>query len=131
MLTVARTARLYVRTSPTDLRKGFDGLTSLVAGEFEMEPRSGDLYVFLNRRGNQVRILFWDCDGYCVMAKRLEAGTFRRVQGRQGEVQVEIDSWELGMLLEGMDAEKVRRRKRYRVTKQTNMFVKKVLDSPC
>jgi hypothetical protein len=65
------------------------------------------------------------------MAKRLEAGTFRRVQGRQGEVQVEIDSWELGMLLEGMDAEKVRRRKRYRVTKQTNMFVKKVLDSPC
>lgn len=114
MLTFPSGVRLYLATTPTDLRKSFDGLSALVQGSFQLSPMSGDLFVFLNRRCTQVRILFWDRDGFCVLMKRLEAGTFRRVKDANGVTHVEIDAGELAMLLEGIDAPKVRRRKRYR-----------------
>ena len=115
MLTLPSNVRLYLATSTTDLRKSFDGLSALVQGSFELSPTSGDLFIFLNKRGTQVRILFWDRDGFCVLMKRLEAGTFRRVKDADGVSHVEIDAVELAMLLEGIDAPKVRRRKRYRL----------------
>ena len=87
---------------PTDCRRSFDGLSALVQGEFGRSPMSGDLFVFLNKRATQVRILFWDRDGYCVLMKRLEQGTFRRVKSASGASHVEIDAGELAMLLEGM-----------------------------
>jgi transposase len=77
---------------------------------------SGDLFIFMNRRANQVRILFWDRDGYVVMMKRLEEGTFRRVKTIDGEDLVEIDAGELAMLLEGIDAPTIKRRRRYRAS---------------
>jgi transposase len=113
MLTLPSSVKLYLATAPTDLRKGFDGLSALVQGSFGMSATTGDLFVFLNRRGTQVRILFWDRDGFCVLMKKLEAGTFRRVKTAEGVAQVEIDAGELAMLLEGIDAPKVHRRKRY------------------
>lgn len=113
MLTLPSSVKLYLATAPTDLRKGFDGLSALVQGSFGMSATTGDLFVFLNRRGTQVRILFWDRDGFCVLMKKLEAGTFRRVKAAEGTAQVEIDAGELAMLLEGIDAPKVHRRKRY------------------
>ena len=114
MLTLPSGVRLFLANSPTDLRKSFDGLSGLVQGVLEQDPTSGDLFIFLNRRCTQVRILFWDRDGYCVLMKRLEAGTFRRVRTAEGAECVEIDAGELAMLLEGIDAPKVRRRKRYK-----------------
>lgn len=114
MLTVPSGVRLFVATQPTDLRKSFDGLSALVQGEFGRSPTSGDLFIFLNRRGTQVRILFWDRDGYCVLMKRLEQGTFRKMTTADGETHVEVEAVELAMLLEGIDAPVVRRRKRYR-----------------
>ena len=113
MLTFPSSVKLYLATAPTDLRKTFDGLSALVQGSFGMSATSGDLFIFLNRRGTQVRILFWDRDGFCVLMKKLEAGTFRRVKTAAGVARVEIDAGELAMLLEGIDAPKVRRRKRY------------------
>jgi transposase len=113
MLTFPAGVRLFLATEPTDLRKSYDGLSALVGSEFGMEATSGDLFIFLNRRGTQVRILFWDRDGFCVLMKRLERGTFRRVKTADGVPQVEIDAGELAMLLEGIDAKQVRRRKRY------------------
>jgi transposase len=113
MLTLPSSVRLYLATEPTDLRKSFGGLSTLVEGTFGMSAMTGDLFVFLNRRGTQVRILFWDRDGFCVLMKRLEAGTFRRVESAEGTPRVEIDAGELAMLLDGIDAPKVRRRKRY------------------
>jgi transposase len=113
MLTLPSSVKLYLATEPTDLRKSFGGLSTLVEGTFGMSAMTGDLFVFLNRRGTQVRILFWDRDGFCVLMKRLEAGTFRRVKSAEGTPRVEIDAGELAMLLEGIDAPKVRRRKRY------------------
>lgn len=113
MLALPSSVKLYLATGPTDSRKSFRGLSTLVEGTFGMSAMTGDLFVFLNRRGTQVRILFWDRDGFCILMKKLEAGTFRRVKTQEGALHVEIDAGELAMLLEGIDAPKVRRRKRY------------------
>ncbi|HEX5658331.1 MAG TPA: IS66 family insertion sequence element accessory protein TnpB [Polyangiales bacterium] len=113
MLTLPSNVKLYLATGPTDSRKSFRGLSMLVEGVFGMSAMTGDLFVFLNRRGTQVRILFWDRDGFCILMKKLEVGTFRRVKTQEGASRVEIDAGELAMLLEGIDAPKVRRRKRY------------------
>jgi transposase len=121
MLTFPSNVRLYLATAPTDMRKGFDGLSTLVESELGMSPLRGDLFIFLNRRATQVRILFWDRDGYCVLAKRLEQGTFRRVKAADGGAGVEIDAGELAMLLEGIDAKQVRRRKRYRKPEESSV----------
>jgi transposase len=106
-------------TAPTDLRKGFNGLSTLVENELGVDPLRGDLFIFLNRRATQVRILFWDRDGYCVLGKRLEQGTFRRVRTEDGKAGVEIDAGEFAMLFEGIDARHVRRRKRYKKPEKT------------
>lgn len=113
MLTFPAGVRLFLATRPTDLRRGYDGLSAIVQSEFGMESTSGDLYIFLNRRGTQVRILFWDRDGYCVVMKRLERGTFRRHKSADGSTHMEIAAVDLAMLLEGIDAKEIRRRKRY------------------
>ena len=114
MLTFPAGVRLYLASEPTDLRRSFDGLSTTVQSAFGKSPMSGDLFIFLNRRGTQVRILFWDRDGYCVLMKRLERGTFRRVKRVDGASHVEIDVGELAMLLEGIDAPVVKRRKRFK-----------------
>jgi len=115
VLALPSNVRLYAAAHPTDLRKSYDGLSALVQGAFGMQPTSGDLFIFLNRRATQVRILFWDRDGYCMLMKRLEAGTFVRVQAEDDASHVEINAGELAMLLEGIDAKAVTRRKRYRL----------------
>ena len=99
---------------PTDFRRSFDGLSTMVQSGFGKSPLSGDLFIFLNRRATQIRILFWDRDGYVMLMKRLEQGTFRRVKKDDGADHVEIDAGELAMLLEGIDAPVVKRRKRYK-----------------
>jgi len=113
MLNFPTNVRLYLATEPTDLRRSYDGLSAMVDGTFGKQAMSGDLFIFMNRRANQVRILFWDRDGYVIMMKRLEEGTFRRTKTAQGESIVEIDAGELAMLLEGIDAPSIKRRRRY------------------
>jgi transposase len=102
-----------VATEPTDLRKSYNGLSALVAGRFERDIFEGDLFLFLNRRGNQVRILYWDGDGYAIWMKRLESGTFRRTRAKDGERLVEVDVARLTLLLEGIDVLDATPRKRY------------------
>jgi transposase len=98
---------------PTDLRRSYDGLAAMVSGAFGRDVFDGDAFVFLNRRATQVRVLYWDRDGYCLWMKRLEAGTFRRLSGARGQELLEVDAGELAMLLSGIDAPVVKRRKRY------------------
>jgi transposase len=115
MLTFPGNVRLFLASEPVDCRKSFNGLAAIVEGTFNLPSMSGDLFVFLNRRANQVRLLFWDRDGFCLVAKRLEAGTFRRVRdAAQGQAHLEIDAADLSMLLEGVDAKSVRRHKRFK-----------------
>ncbi len=121
MLALPSNVRLFMATEPADFRKGFDGLAALVESNFGMESISGHVFVFLNKRANQVRMLFWERDGFWLLTKRLEAGTFRRIR-REGPAatQIEIDTTELVLLLEGIDVSSMRRRKRYvRDTRKT------------
>lgn len=114
MLTLPSNIRLFLAANPVDFRKSFDGLPAIVESEFGMTVTGGDVFIFINRRGNQVKLLFWERDGLCLIIKRLEAGTFRRIE-REGSTapQIEIDAAELMLLLEGIEVQSLRRRKRY------------------
>ena len=118
MLTFPSNVRLYLATGHTDLRRSFHGLSALVEGSFGLEARSGDLFIFLNRRCTQVRILFWERDGDCILMKRLKEGSFCRARDEEGKEVIEIDAGELAMMLEGIDAPKFTRRKRYKANAQ-------------
>src|SRR5262249_45720258 len=113
MLTLPPSVRVYVAAEPTDLRKSFDGLSALVAQRFGQDPLCGHLFVFRNRRGNQIRILFWDRTGYVLVGKKLARGRFHLVHElRPGAPHVEVEAAELSLMLEGIDLSNAVRRKR-------------------
>jgi transposase len=93
--------KVYLATIATDMRKSFDGLAYLVKQEMSKDVFTGELFVFFNRPGNRVKVLYWDRNGYCLWAKRLENGAFRRpkVQGKVAPMRLN----ELSLLLEGID----------------------------
>lgn len=111
MLMVSPAVKVFLAIDPADMRKSFDGLSALVAGVIGQDPYSGHLFVFRGRRADRVKILYWDRTGYALFYKRLEEGTFRFPQGTGSHVEVEAS--DLMMLLEGIELEGVRRRKRY------------------
>ena len=121
MLTLPPTVRVYIAAEPTDLRKSFDGLSALVVQRFGEDPLCGHLFVFRNRRGDQVRVLFWDRTGYCIVAKKLARGRFHLgLDVAQGAKHVEVEAAELALMLEGLDLSRAVRRTRWRPTMTTN-----------
>lgn len=116
MISLPSTVKIFLATQPADMRKGFDGLKSLVEEFLEEDPLSGHLFVFRNRRGDRLKILYWDRDGLAVWYKRLEAGTFRFPAATDEGTSVEVRPSDLAMLLDGVDLASVRRRARYRRT---------------
>ncbi len=105
--------KIYFCTAPTDMRKGFDTLAVLVRDFLGRDPLSGHLFVFLSRRRDRMKILYWDADGYALWYKRLEVGTFRAARAWQDVGALELKASELAMLLEGIDLGSVRRSKRF------------------
>lgn len=103
--------RVFLCTQPTDMRKSFAGLRALTRQVLNEDPLSGALFVFLNRRGTYVKVLYWDRTGFCIWSKRLEQGTFAR--GDTGTIKRELDVTRLKCLLEGIDVSQVRQRKRF------------------
>jgi transposase len=106
--------RVYLCTSPCDMRRSFDGLHALVTGAMKLDAFEGHLFVFANRRKDRVKILYWDRDGFAVWAKRLEEGTYAMPFSEVEEPRREITAQELGALLSGIDLSVAKRRKRYR-----------------
>jgi transposase len=98
-------------TEAADMRKSFDGLAALASNRLALDPLSGHLFVFLNKRRDRIKILYWDRDGMAVWAKRLERGTFRLPAATSG--RVEMTTAELAALLAGIDLNTARRRVRY------------------
>lgn len=116
MLTLPSTVRVYVAAQPTDLRKSFDGLSIAVGNVLRLDPTSGHLFCFFNRRANQVRVLFWDRSGWCIVAKRLARGKFRLAGVLREDITcVQIDAAELALILEGIDLSTAKRHKRFRL----------------
>jgi len=111
MLMLPPSVRIFVASRPVDLRRSFDGLAALAREKLELDPWSGHLFVFRNRSGDRVKILYWDRTGFCVWYKRLEKGRFRLPSGTSE--CVELESAELGLLLEGIDLAGARRRARW------------------
>jgi transposase len=93
--------KVYLATAATDMRKSFDGLSALVKQEIKKDVLTGELFVFMSRRGDRIKVLYWDRNGFCLWAKRLEKGVFRRpkIQGKVAKMRVH----ELSLLLEGID----------------------------
>lgn len=102
--------RVHVYGRPTDMRKSFDGLYALTRHELRQDPTSGRLFVFINRRATQMKVLYWDRSGFCVWAKRLEEGRF--LSDWNKVTTQEMDWTGLKLLLEGIEAK--RYKKRYR-----------------
>lgn len=119
MLSLPPTVRIYFALDPVDLRKGFDGLSNVTRSLLDEDPMSGHLFVFINRRGNRAKILFWDRSGWCIYYKRIEQGTFRPPHRRGlGDAKVEIEAAELMLILEGIDLAGAQRRPRWEPKKK-------------
>lgn len=114
MLTLPPTVRVFFATEPTDMRRSFDGLAALVQARLARDPLDGHLYVFVNRRRDTLRVLFFDRSGWCILAKRLEVGTFELPRPAPGSERVEVDAMDLALILEGIDLGSATRRARYR-----------------
>jgi transposase len=112
MLSVPSTVSIFLYSEPTDMRKGFDGLSGIVRSEFGTDPLDGSLFLFVNRRRDRLKILHWDGAGYWLYYRLLEAGTFEVISS-EGKYQ-QIDSTQLAMLLGGVSLVGAKRRKRYR-----------------
>jgi transposase len=111
--------RVFLCTKPTDMRKGFDGLFGMVQEFLGQDPLSGHLFLFLNRRGDRIKILHFDRDGLVIWYKRLEVGTFQKldpaasVDHKSGQAGLELSATDLALLLGGIDVTTAQRRKRY------------------
>ena len=103
MLTLPPSVRIYLATELVDLRKGFEGLSAIVRGQWSMDLFAGHLFVFLGRRRDRCKILFWDRGGLVIYFKRLEKGSFRLPRRTADGKSVEMDATELAMLLDGLD----------------------------
>ena len=112
MLSLPSSVRIFIARGVTDMRKSFDTLAALVCDVIDEDPQSGHLFVFVNRRRDRVKILWWDRSGYCLLAKRLEHGQFRvydRASGSAGSFEIAVS--DLTLLLEGIDLRGARRRR--------------------
>ena len=111
MLSLPPSVRIFVARGATDMRKSFDTLAALVIHVIEQDPQSGHLFLFVNKRRDRAKILWWDRSGYCLLAKRLEHGKFH-IFDRPSESTgaFEVSASELSLLLEGIDLRGAKRR---------------------
>ncbi len=103
--------QVWLYTEPTDMRKSFDGLSGMVKQKLEEDPLSGQLFVFINRRKTQMKVLYFDRSGYCIWSKRLVQGQFNYRASTTGKQL--LDALQLKLLLEGIEIKKVRQYKRF------------------
>jgi transposase len=111
MIVLGLTGRIWLCTEPVDGRKSYDGLAAVVTSHLQGDPLSGDLFVFKNRRGDRLKILAWQGDGFALYLRRLERGTFQFPDATR--VGVSITATELALILGGIELGSVKRRPRY------------------
>jgi transposase len=113
MLSLPLPVRIFLCTRHADLRKSFDGLAQMVREFLGADPLSGHLFVFRNKRGDRLKLLYWDTAGLAIWYKRLEEGSFRFPEVTGDGHGVEIRAADLTMILDGVDLKSVKRQRRY------------------
>ena len=113
MLSIPSMVRVYVHLEPVNMHWGFERLAGIVREQMRYDPLSGHLFVFHNRRGDRIKLLFWDEDGYAVFYKLLQQGVFRLPRVEANQSCISLTASELSMLLWGIDSSSVRRDKRF------------------
>jgi transposase len=114
MLHLSATCNYYLYRGNTDMRKGFDSLSGLVSSQMQLNALSGSVFIFLNRKHNQVKLLLWEGDGFALYYKRLEKGTFEiPADDNNKNESLSISNQQLQLILQGISLKSVRRRKRY------------------
>lgn len=121
MWLVSPAVRIFLARTYADMRKSFDGLTALVRADFPADPLSGHLFVFVGKRADRLKILYWDRTGQAIWYKKLERGRFHLPAG--DERVVEMDASRLTMILEGIDLAHTRRHKRFALPAQASANV--------
>lgn len=115
MLTLPPSTKVFVATTPVDLRRGFDGLARATRQIILKDPTSGHLFVFINRRANLVKILMWDRTGYLLLHKRLSRGSFFLPKRPEpGKEHIQLDGPQLMLMLEGLELRGAKQRRRLR-----------------
>ena len=105
--------KYYLYGQPTDMRKSFDGLSGLVRNHLRRNPTSGEVYVFLNRKRDMIKVLLWDRSGFAIYSKRLERGSFERPRREDSAAGVQLSWEELVLIMEGISRGSIQRRKRF------------------
>lgn len=105
--------KIFMSDRPVDMRKGFDSLIAIVRTLWRCDVFSGHLFVFLGSRRDRAKILYWDSGGFVLYYKRLERGRFKNPKVYDDQKAIELDSTGLAMLLDGIDFERVIRKKHW------------------
>jgi hypothetical protein len=113
--------RIYLYCDKVDMRKSFDGLLAIVQAELKRDVLDGELFIFLNHRADRLKALWWDGDGLAIFMKRLEAGTFQRLNPLDSNRCLPIDRIQLNLILSGIELTSVKRRKRYALPVQSKI----------
>jgi len=106
-------ARYFLYREATDIRKGFDGLSGMVSGQLGQNPMSGDVFIFVNRQRNRIKLLRWEPGGFVLFYKRLEKGTFELPASQKTGNTLTLDYGELAMLITGISMRNANKRKRF------------------
>lgn len=115
MIGFTSSQRYFLFGQSTDMRKSFDSLCGLVTSQMKRNMLSGDVFIFVNRNRNRVKLLVWDRSGFVIWYKRLEEGTFELPQLAEGSPDIELKWERLVMILEGIQLSSVKQRKRYAI----------------
>ena len=113
MFTLSDNHRFLLYSQPTDMRKSFDGLSGLIKNQLATDPRNGDVFLFINKGRDKIKLLHWNRSGYTLYYKRLEKGTFELPSYKQKRGSIKLNYAKLVMILEGLSIKNVVHRKRY------------------
>jgi transposase len=113
MFSISKAYRYFMYSKRADMRKGFNGLCGLVRNEFLQNPLSGDVFIFINRPRNRIKLLHWQGDGFAIYYKRLEKGTYEMPEIKTDSASIELDAQQLLLIMEGISLLSLKKRRRY------------------
>lgn len=115
MFTLSSSNKFHLYSQPTDMRKSFDGLAGIVQNTLGNNPCNGDVFIFINRRRDKIKLLHWQGIGFTLYYKRLEEGTFELPRYNKGVGSIRLDYAQMVMVIDGLSIKNIQKRKRYEV----------------